>query len=300
MFGVTILGNNSALPAYGRHPSSQIVTLSDQLFMVDCGEGTQLQMAKYKIKWSKIQHIFISHLHGDHYFGLPGLLNSMGLLNRETDLHLYAPPKLQHILKVQFEAACTTLPYVLHFHPLTKPQVLVEKNRFRVSCFPTSHRIPCWGFRFDEKKAPRKININKVNNYQIPPEFFELLKNGNDYIDKNGNIIANHLLTDQAPLPKSYSYCADTKFEPSIIQYIKNSDLIFHETTYPGGMEDRAEARFHSTTFQAAEIAVKAEAGRLIIGHFSSKFESLNKFEEEARSVFPKSELALEGCTFKI
>lgn len=300
MFGVTILGNNSALPAYDRHPTSQVVTLGNKLFLVDCGEGTQMQLLRYKVKWSRIQYIFISHLHGDHYFGLPGLLNSMGLLNRETEVHLFAPPELESILNAQFAAAGTVLPYPLHFHPLTKAEVLIEDSRFRVSCFPTIHRIACWGFRFEEVKPPRKILPEKAALYNVPAEFFEKLKSGKDYIAEDGRKVQNHLVTEEAPPPRSYAYCADTKFDLSLVEHIQNADLLFHETTYLAGMEERADARFHATTFQAAEMARLAKVKRLIIGHFSSKYEFLDVFQDEARTIFPDTEIALEGCTFRV
>src|SRR5688500_5085384 len=162
MLAVTILGNNSALPAFDRHPTSQVVTLDDQLFLVDCGEGTQMQLARYRIRWGRINHIFISHLHGDHYFGLPGLVNSMGLLHREQDLHLFAPPPLIDILNMQLQAAASMLPYKLHFYPLESERELVRTERYRISCFATKHRIPCFGFRFEEVKAPRRVNPEKA------------------------------------------------------------------------------------------------------------------------------------------
>lgn len=300
MFGVTILGNNSALPAYDRHPTSQVVTLGNRLFLIDCGEGTQMQLLKYKVKWSRIHYIFISHLHGDHYFGLPGLLNSMGLLNRETDMHLFAPPELKPILDAQFLAANSKLPYKLHFHPLTRAGVLIEDSRFRVLCFPVTHRIPCWGFRFEEVKPPRRINPDKAAKMHVPADYFEELKLGKDYQSPDGKIVLNNQVTEPASPARSYSYCADTKFDLSLLQYIQNSDLLFHETTYLGGMEERAASRFHSTTLQAAEIAKQAKARRLIIGHFSSKYESLDTFEIEAKTIFPDTEIAVEGCSFRV
>src|ERR1035437_3067850 len=175
MFGVTILGNNSALPAYERHPTAQIVTLHEQLFLIDCGEGTQMQMAKYKIRRSKINHIFISHLHGDHYFGLIGLITSMGLLGRENELHLYAPAPLKEIIDLQFKVADTKLPFTLHFHPLEKEGLVVEGKRFSVECFTTQHRVECWGFIIREKKHLRKIDKEKVLQFNIPAVYYSHL-----------------------------------------------------------------------------------------------------------------------------
>ena len=299
MLAVTILGNNSALPAYDRHPTAQLVTLDDQLFLVDCGEGTQVQLSRYRIRWGRINYIFISHLHGDHYFGLPGFLNSMGLLHRENDLHLFAPPELEPILDLQFKAANTILPYKLHFHPLTEEGVLVKTDKFKVSCFPTKHRIPCWGFRFEQVKAPRRVNPEKAVRHGVPAAFYDRLKWGENYTSKSGELVMNEMVTDPAAKPKSYAYCADTIYDEELIPHIEGVDMLYHETTYLRELNDRAAARFHSTTEQAANIAKNAGVGRLLIGHFSSKYENLDQFQAEAREVFPATDLAIEGVTFK-
>lgn len=300
MLAVTILGNNSALPAFDRHPTAQIITLDEFLFLVDCGEGTQMQMAKYKIRRSRIQHIFISHLHGDHYFGLIGLLTSMGLLGRELDLHLFAPGMLKDIIELQLKVADTVLPYKLHFHALEGNSLLVQNDKFKVTSFPVSHRIPCWGFRFEQVKAPRRVNPEKAIKHDIPAIFFDRLKWGENYTNKSGAIILNEWVTDAAPPPKSYAYSADTCYDESIIEKVSGSDLLYHEATYLKDLEDRAQKRFHCTTHQAAIIASKAGVKRLIIGHFSSKYEKLEQFEAEAREIFPDSSLALEGVSYRI
>jgi ribonuclease Z len=300
MLGVTILGNNSALPAFDRHPTSQVVTLDDQIFLVDCGEGTQVQLSKYRIRWGRINYIFISHLHGDHYFGLPGLVNSMGLLNREQDLHLFAPPQLKQILNLQLEAAGTRLPYNLIFHPLEAEGELVKTDRFRVSCFPTRHRVPCFGFRFEQVKAPRKVNPEKARIHGVPSSFFDRLKLGEDYTNGKGQLISNKLVTEDAPKPMSYAYSADTIFDEELVDKVKGVDILYHETTYLKDLEERAFLRFHATTVQAAIIAKKAAVHRLIIGHFSSKYDKLEIFEEEAREVFKNTDLALEGVTYRV
>src|SRR5690349_12714578 len=216
MFGVTILGNNSALPAYNRHPTSQIISLNDQLFLVDCGEGTQMQMNLYKIRRGKINHIFISHMHGDHYFGLPGLITSMGLLGREADLHLYGPPLLKPIIDLMLEAADTQFGYTLHFHPLEKEGVLLDDAKFSVECFRVFHRIECWGFVFREKKSLRKINKNAIGFYDIPPSSYDHLKAGEDIITESGNVIRNEDVTVANVPGRSYAYCADTLHNPLI------------------------------------------------------------------------------------
>jgi ribonuclease Z len=298
MLGVTILGNNSALPAFDRHPTAQVVTLDDQLFLVDCGEGTQVQLARYKIRWGRINHIFISHLHGDHYFGLPGFIHTMGLLNRETDLHLYAPAPLKAIIDLQFEAAGSSLPFRLLFHPLEGEGELIKTDKFRVSSFTTRHRIPCWGFKFEQVKAPRKINVEKARIHNVPAVFFERLKAGDDFINANGKVIKNAVVTDPAPRPKSYAFCADNLFHEDIVPKVSEVDILYHETTYLKDLPERAAARFHATTHQAATIAQMARAKKLIIGHFSSKYDKLDVFEQEAREVFANTELALEGATY--
>lgn len=300
MFGVTILGNNSALPAFDRHPTAQVITISDQLMLIDCGEGTQMQLARYKIRWGRINHIFISHLHGDHYFGLPGLLNTMGLLNREQELNLYGPPALMDIIYLQLSLAQAALPYRINFFPLNQQAILIKDHRFSVSCFPTSHRIPCWGFRFDEVRAPRKINPQRAAAHGVPPAQFDRLKLGEDYISESGERFENALLTEAAPKPRSYAYCADTRYEPGIVPYIRGCDLIYHETTYLQALEKRAAERFHSTTLDAAKIAKQAQVRRLLIGHFSSKYDTLERFEEEARTVFPATDLAQEGVSYPV
>jgi ribonuclease Z len=305
MLAVTILGNNSALPAFDRHPTAQIITMEDQIFLVDCGEGTQMQMAKYKIRRSKINHIFISHLHGDHYFGLIGLLTSMGLLGRTQDLHIHAPVALQEIIGLQLNVADIHLPYLLHFHSLCQSQpnqvtVLLHEARFEVSCFPVIHRIECWGFIFREVRPFRRVNPEKARQHDVPASFFDRLKWGESYQKKDGAIVENEWVTDPAKKARSYAYTADTMFDERIANYVRGVDLLYHETTYLKDLETQAGRRFHSTTAQAATIALQAGVQRLLIGHFSSKYEKLQAFELEAREVFPNTDLALEGVTYKI
>ncbi|HRI20643.1 MAG TPA: ribonuclease Z [Panacibacter sp.] len=301
MFGVTILGNNSALPAYDRHPTAQVVTLNDQLFLIDCGEGTQMQLSRYKIRRSRINHIFISHLHGDHYLGLTGILTSFGLMNREADLHLHAPEKLKQILDLQFAAADTRLPYTIHFHPLKSVGgLIVDEDKFSVECFKVYHRIDCWGFIIREKKKPRKIDKATILNYEIPATFYEKLKDGEDYATLNGELIKNETVTIPNTPNRSYGFCADTIYDESICTHLKNINLLYHETTYLKDLEDRAASRFHSTTVQAGNIALLANAKGLLIGHFSSKYEKLDDFLTETSEVFPDTLLAIEGVTYII
>ncbi|MCR6721021.1 MAG: ribonuclease Z [Chitinophagaceae bacterium] len=300
MLAVTILGNNSAVPAFDRHPTSQVVTLDGQHFLVDCGEGTQIQMMRYKIRRGKISHIFISHLHGDHYFGLVGLLNSFSLLNHQQELHVYGPSPLKEIIEMQMKVADTTLCYSLHFHSITGEAVLVDNEKVEIKCFPTQHRIECYGFVFREKKKPRKLILDAVKENLIPLHFYDKLKEGADFVTSAGEVIRNEWLTTAAPRGRQYAYCADTKYNEAMIPHIQGSDVVYHEATYLDNLRDRAEARFHSTSVQAAEIAKKAEAGRLLLGHFSSKYDQLDEFLTESRAVFPNTDLALEGVSYRV
>jgi ribonuclease Z len=300
MLGVTILGNNSAVPAFDRHPTSQVVTTDGNLFLVDCGEGTQIQMIRYKIRRSKISHIFISHLHGDHYFGLVGLINSFSLLSHQQEMHVYAPAPLQQIIEWQLKVADTQLCYPLYFHTISEAATLVDNDKMLIKCFRTNHRIECYGFSFHEKKNLRKLNPEKAKEFGIPISFFDRLKNGEDYIQENGTLVKNEWVTQDAPPGKTYAFCADTKYDESIIPHIRDADLIYHETTYLDALRERAAERFHTTTRQAAEIAKKANVKKLLIGHFSSKYDTLEEFEQEAREVFLNTELALEGVTYKV
>lgn len=300
MFGVTILGNNSALPAYDRHPTAQVITLNEQLFLIDCGEGTQMQLSKFKVRRGRINHIFISHLHGDHYFGLPGLVTSMGLMGRENELHIYAPAQLQPIIQMQLDVSGSVLPYALHFHALGDNGVLVDNSKFTIHSFRVNHRIDCWGFIIREKKKPRRIDKEKAIAHEIPLVYYERLKNGDDYETKSGEIIKNEWVTIPNTPGKSYAYCADTVFTPSIAEEVKNVSLLYHETTYLKQLTERAAERFHSTTEQAAEIARLANAQQLLIGHFSSKYEVLDEFLSETSAVFPNTSLAMEGVTYLV
>ena len=300
MIAVTILGNNSAVPAHGRHPTAQIVQTAEHAFLIDCGEGTQMQMNAYKIRRNKLNHIFISHLHGDHYFGLIGLINSLALNNRLTELHVYSPKNLQPIIQMQLDVCNAVLPYTLHFHELEKEEIIFEDKKVSVECFKVNHRIECWGFIFREKKNLHKINMKAVRNYHVPSSFFENLHQGEDYVSPEKGKIKNELLTIPTSPAKSYAYCADTAYHEPICDKIKDVDMIYHEATYLDELEKKATSRFHSTTRQAATIANKAGAKRLIIGHFSSMYDSLEPFKTEACEVFQNTEIAEEGVTYLV
>ncbi len=298
MLAVTILGNNSAVPAHNRHPTAQIIQTLDHTFLIDCGEGAQMQMAVYKIKRNKINHIFISHLHGDHYFGLIGLLTSLGLNHRNHELHIYSPQPLKQIIDLQLSIAHVTLPYSLYFHNLDNEEIIFEDKKMVVECFKVNHRIECWGFLFREKKYLRKIDTSKVRKYNIPSSFYESLHQGNDFITDSKIVIKNELLTSAATPPKAYAYCADTSYYEPITEKIKGVDLLYHESTYLHELEEKASCRFHSTAKQAAMIAKKARVKKLLLGHFSSMYETLDEFRFEACEVFKNSDIAEEGVCY--
>lgn len=300
MLAVTILGNNSAIPAHGRHPTAQVITTSDDLLLFDCGEGTQIQILNMKIRRNRINHIFISHLHGDHYFGLIGLINSFALLSRIQPLHVYGPAPLEEIIQMQLRLADTRLPFPFTYHPISTDGVVLETNHYTVECFSTKHRIECRGFLVREKKQVRKINIEKVREHLIPVAFYTHLQRGEDYVSEDGTVVKNSEVTFENTKPRSYAFSADTIYDEELVSIVKDVNLLYHEATYPHALEEKAKERFHSTSKQAASIALKAGVGKLLIGHFSAKFEDLADFETEAKEVFNDAELAQEGVTYLI
>lgn len=300
MVALTILGNNSAIYAFGRNPTAQVLQIQEEFCLIDCGEGTQLQIAKYKIRRSKINHIFISHLHGDHYFGLIGLITSMSLLNRTQPLHIYGPAELNEIIVLQLKVGATNLSYPMHFHPITNEGLVVDENKFTVTAFTVKHRVECWGFLFKEKKKPRRIDAVRIKSYEIPSSFYEKLQKGEDYVTKKGTIIPNEEVTIANAPAKTYAYCADTIFDVGLAEKVKGVDLLYHETTYLKISGDKATERFHCTTEQAGNIARLAGAKKLIIGHFSSRYEVLDDFLTETKEVFENTELAIEGTCYLI
>lgn len=300
MLSVTILGNNSAVPAFNRHPTSQVVSHDGNNYLVDCGEGTQIQMIRYKVRRGKISHVFISHLHGDHYYGLIGLINTFGLLSHLQELHIFGPQPLQQILELQLKVAETKLPFALHFHAITGNAVLVDNEQIRIKCFQTDHRITTYGFSFEEKTRKRKLLIEKVREADIPVSFYSQLQEGLDYTKQDGTIITNESVTTLPTPGKKYAFCADTRYDERLIEHISGFDMIYHETTYLDNLQEQAYNRFHSTTRQAGTLAQKAGVKKLLIGHFSSKYSELDPFLTETREVFPNTDLALEGETYEV
>lgn len=269
---------------------------------MDCGEGTQLQMQKFGIRTRRIHHIFISHLHGDHYFGLIGLLTSMGLLGRTEAVNLYGPPQLIDIINLQLQVAHTELPYPVIFTAVRPGDctAILDTEHYAVTCFPTIHRIPCHGFLFEEKSSGRKLLPEMCRQYEIPAAFYNRLKQGGDYTTKSGDIIKNEWVTAPPPPAKRYAFGADTLYTEIFLDVIKDIDALYHESTYLNDLAEKATMRFHSTALQAATIAQKAGVKRLLLGHFSSKYDDLSLFEKEARSLFPNSEATYEGMAFEI
>jgi|SRR5690606_2676574 len=301
-FDLTILGSNSATPAYGRNQTSQVLNIDNKLYLIDCGEGTQLQLSRYGIKPSRIKHIFISHLHGDHYLGLVGLLSSMHLNGRREELFIYGPHSLKEIIDIHLLYSDTVLRYPIQFIPLVddEERIIMENEHVVVRSFPLSHRISCTGFRFDEQPPLAKINSEVCDKLNIPAHMFSEIKLGADFVDENGKIYRNSELTFPPKAPRSYAYCSDTINSGAYHRCIENIDLLYHEATFLHEMEERAKETYHTTAREAAEIAQKVGAKKLLIGHFSARYRDLNPLLIECRSVFPNSHLALEGRLYHI
>lgn len=297
IFDVHILGCGSALPTTRHHASSQIVRIGNKLFLIDCGEGTQLQLRKSHIHFSFINHIFISHLHGDHCFGLIGLISTFGLLGRTAPLHIYADAILRKIMKPQTDFFCKELPYRLIFHDIEpkKHNIIYEDNSITIETLPLNHRIPCCGFLFKEKPKKRHIKGDMMDFYKVPTYMRNGIKEGKDYVMPNGEIIPNNRLTTDADPSRSYAYCSDTLPCHEIIDIIRDVNLLYHESTFANDNKERAVSTFHSTAQQAAEIAKAANAKELIIGHFSSRYTDESILLTEASKIFPNTKLAMEG-----
>ncbi|MCC6252590.1 MAG: ribonuclease Z [Bacteroidia bacterium] len=301
-FEITILGSSSATPTLDRHPSSQIVTIYDRHFLIDCGEGTQVQMRKYKVKFAKINHIFISHLHGDHILGLPGFLASLHLMNRTNDIHLYCHEPLKEILEIQFKYSETYLRYNIIYHFLRNDvsEQIYEDEKLTIETIILNHRIPCCGFVFKEKTALLSIRKDKMEAYQILPQDIPPIKRGNDYISPSGQRIANKELTYPPRIPESYAYCSDTKYDERIFPQLKGVKLLYHEATFMHDLLKRANETYHTTAKQAAMVAKICKVQKLLIGHFSARYNDLNPLLEEARQEFKETYLAIEGESFML
>jgi len=301
-FELTILGCSSATPTSKRNPTAQLLNIAERFFLIDCGEATQIQLRKFKLKFQRINHIFISHLHGDHYLGLPGLLASMHLLGRTNDLHLYCPEELKEILDIQHKHSQTYLNFniVYHFHTYVSGDVLFEDEKVIVKTVVLNHRVPCCGFAFFEKPLLPNISVEAIAKYAIPPHKISEIKKGADFIAADGSTIPNASIVSKKYAARSYAYCSDTCYDESLIPYIQNVDLLYHEATFMNDKKERAKETYHSTTEQAATIAKKACVKQLMIGHYSARYKDLQPLLDEAKEVFENTILAIEGETVKV
>ncbi|WP_208021519.1 ribonuclease Z [Flavicella sediminum] len=300
---LTILGCHSATPRIDAHPTSQYLEINERHFLIDCGEGTQTLLRKHKIQFAKIRHIFISHLHGDHFYGLIGLISTFGLLNREHDLHVYGPKGIKEIIVLQLKIAKSWTNFKLIFHELegTESQLIFEDKKVEVHTIPLNHRIYTNGYLFKEKVGERKLNMDAIQqNSAIEICDYHNLKKGKDFTDENGTIIPNKRLTFDPTKNYSYAFCSDTAYKPDIVPIIKNVDLLYHEATFLEDRKDLTERTKHSTAKEAAAIAKEAAVKHLIIGHYSSRYKDLNKFKEEASTVFTPVSLAASGKIFEL
>lgn len=299
-FTLKILGCSSATPTSWAYPSAQVLNMEERYFLIDCGEGTQVQLRKHKVKFSKINHIFITHLHGDHFFGLVGLLSSFHLLDRKKDLHVYSPKGLKEIIITQFRITKTYLSYFIHFHELSsdEPVVVLDDKKLTVKALPLNHRIETYGYLFEEKIKERKLDIDSVVSHGIEVCDYRNLKLGKDYVADNGEIIKNETLTFDPPKPLSYAYCSDTAFEIKLFKWLENIDLLYHESTFLEDKADLAKATGHSTAKQAAIVAGEARVGKLLLGHFSARYSDRNVFLDEAKKYFDNVEITSEGKEF--
>lgn len=297
---LTILGCHSATPRTNTNPTAQILEIKNNMFLIDCGEGTQVELRRNKIKFSRIKHIFISHLHGDHYFGLVGLVNTFSLLTRETELHIYAPKGLKEVITLQMKLSASWTKYPLIFHELSsnESELIYEDDKVEVYTIPLKHRIYTNGFLFKEKENERKLDINLVNEANINRAYFRKLKQGFDVENEDGVLINNEKVTKD-PLPaKSYAFCSDTVYNEAMIPIIRDCTVLYHESTFLDKNESLCIPTKHSTAKHAAKIAQKANVHTLILGHYSTRYNGYDEFKSEAQTIFENVHLAKDGKTF--
>ena len=301
-FRVYILGCGSALPTLHHNASSQVVEIRGKFFMVDCGEGTQMQLRRTHIHFAKINAVFISHLHGDHCFGLLGLLSTFGMLGRTAKLRVYAPADYEVLFKQQVEFFMTGMEYKVEFVPVDteKSQIVYEDRSVMVETIPLQHRVPCCGYLFREKPTLPHIRRDMIDYYGISTSQINNIKNGADWVNEEGEVIPNARLVEPADAPRCYAYCSDTRYMPELYKKVKGVTMLYHESTYTTENEDRAKLYYHSTARQAAIVAKKAGVGKLLLGHYSARYNDEAVLLEEAQAVFPKSYLSNEGKVFDI
>ncbi len=297
---LSILGCYSATPRIIAHTTSQVLEMRGHLFLIDCGEGTQVELRRHKIKFNQIKHVFISHLHGDHYFGLVGLISTFRLLTRETDLHIYGPKGLKELITLQMKLADSWTNFKLIFHELSSKtsELIFEDDKVSVHTIPLDHRIYTNGFLFKEKPFERKLDIDKAKALQIDKAYYRKLKQGDDVVNEQGELISNATVTFEGHEPKSYAFCSDTAYKEAIVPLIKDVDVLYHESTFLEAHAHLCVRTKHSTAKQAATIALKANVKTLILGHYSTRYGGLQGFKTEAETVFKKVLLADDGKVF--
>lgn len=301
-FRIHILGCGSALPTLKHFATSQIVEVRGKFFMIDCGEGTQIQLRKSKVNFTKIQAIFISHLHGDHCFGLIGMISTFGMLGRTSTLHVYAPADLEHLLRSQMDFFCSGLEFGVEFHAVDtmRHQVIYEDRSITVESIPLQHRIACCGFLFREKATLPHIRRDMIDCYNIPLSQIDNIKHGAGWTTPDGVEIAHEKLTTPSDPPRSYAYCSDTRYMPTLHTLVAGVDVLYHESTYDKACAQRAKLYYHSTSEQAAMVARDAHVGKLLLGHYSARYPNEDALLAEAKEVFPNSILTTEGMTVKV
>jgi len=301
-FAVTILGSSSALPTSKRFPSAHVLNVHERLFLIDCGEGTQIQFRRFKLPMSRINHIFLTHSHGDHVLGIFGLISSFNLLGRHADLHVYGVPDFEEILFKNIEYFTDRMSFKVVYHavdPFRVEEIYSDKNVV-VSTLPLRHRVPAVGYLFREAQKPLNIRKEFIAKYNPSLSDIVKIKNGSDYITSEGVAIPNAEITYISSLPRSYAYCSDTLYSERLVGLVKNVDLMYHEATFLHSELELARSTGHSTAHQAATVALKANVGKLLIGHFSSRYHDESKFLNEAQEVFPNTELVNDGQKFLV
>ena len=298
---LTILGCYAATPRTMTNPTSQILEIKNHMFLIDCGEGTQVQLRKNKVKFSRINHIFISHLHGDHFFGLPGLVSTFRLLGRTDDLHVYGPKGIKEAITLLMKLGDSWTNYQLTFHELTskEPELIFEDDTVFITTIPLKHRVYTNGFLIREKVGDRKLDIEAAKRYGIDMAYFRNIKKGKDVVLDDGRTIPNADLTFDPPKPQSYAYCSDTGYNPEMIEQIKHADVLYHESTFLESEARLAPKTKHCTAKQAATIAKAADVGTLILGHYSTRYKSIEPFKEEAQNIFQNAKLGDDGKVFE-
>lgn len=302
MLNLQILGSGAATPTLSRGVTAQYLNFNERKILIDCGEGTQLQLRKFKVKFQRIQYIFISHLHGDHYLGLLGLLSSMHLLGRKTDLHIYAPPELEQIIKLQFRLTYVKLNFNLIFHAvdIKEKTLIFEDNSIEVFAFPLKHRITCFGYLFKEKPKERGVIKEKIDEFKLSiPEIVQL-KKSNNVTRENGEVLNYLELTAEPPKIQSYAFCTDTKYIEKLKEIIEGVDILYHEATFTHDMKDRAKATFHTTAQQAATLAKNANVKQLLLGHFSQRYANTDDIQKEAQAIFKNTNCVNDGDQFLV